>query len=138
MNLWKRGCILIALFVFASLLVGAAPQGDKKDSSASPTQKADNGKREEAKGDPAKGKQVFADNCQLCHNADSEKAAVGPGLKGLFTWPPHKMSDGTEHKEHTVAIIRQQIMEGGGEMAPMGASFSDTEVADLIAYLQTL
>ena len=134
MNLWKRGGILVALFVFSLLLVRAAPQGDKeqKDSKASASQK------EEAKGDVAKGKQVFADNCQICHNAESEEAIVGPGLKGLFQWPPHKMSDGTEHKEHTVAIIRKQIVDGGGAMPPVGTSLSEKEVDDLIAYLQTL
>jgi mono/diheme cytochrome c family protein len=94
--------------------------------------------KQEAKGDAARGKQVFEANCQLCHSADTEEMTVGPGLKGLFHWPPHMLSDGTEHKEHTVEIIRKQIVEGGGDMAPVGASFSNQEMADLIAYLRTL
>jgi len=63
---------------------------------------------------------------------------VGPGLKGLFQRPPHKLSDGTEHAAHTAAVIRQQIVEGGGAMAPVGAEFTDQEIADLIVYLQSL
>jgi mono/diheme cytochrome c family protein len=86
----------------------------------------------------AKGKIVYEDHCAVCHSADSEEAIVGPGLKGLFHWPPHKMSDGTEHKEHTVEIIRNQIVNGGGSMAPVGASLSSEEIDNLIAYLQTL
>jgi mono/diheme cytochrome c family protein len=63
---------------------------------------------------------------------------VGPGLKGLFKWPPHKLSDGTEHTEHTVEIIRNQITQGGGAMAPMGDMLSAEDLDNLIAYLQTL
>lgn len=90
------------------------------------------------KGDAAKGKEVFDANCAICHNADSDEALVGPGLKNLFKWPPHKLSDGTEHKEHTVEIIRNQIVNGGGAMAPMGASVSGEDLENLLAYLQTL
>ena len=90
------------------------------------------------KGDAANGKGIFEENCAICHNADSDEAKVGPGLKGLYHWPPHKLSDGTEHKEHTDEIIRKQIVEGGGAMAPVGGSLSDQELADLLAYLKTL
>lgn len=141
MNLWKRGCVLVALFVFSLILVGAALQQDKKekDSETLPTQQeTDNGKKEEAKGDPAKGKQVFVDKCQTCHYSDSEEANIGPGLKDLFKKPPHKMADGTEHTEHTVPMIREQIVKGSSAMPPAGSSLSDEELDDLIAYLQTL
>jgi len=94
--------------------------------------------KEETQGDVARGRQVFEANCRLCHSAETEEIIVGPGLKGLFHWPPHALSDGAEHKEHSVDVIRKQIREGGGNMAPVGAAFSDQEMADLIAYLQTL
>ena len=35
-------------------------------------------------GDAAKGKDLFGQNCDVCHNTDSTDAKVGPGLKGLF------------------------------------------------------
>ena len=140
MNRWKRPYITAAfLWCLLCLSSAIAQQAERnKGNDAAPAQKSGEEKKAEAKGDPEKGKQVFADNCALCHNADSDEAIIGPGLKGLFHWPPHKLSDGTEHKEHTVAIIRKQIVEGGGAMAAVGASFSEEEINNLIAYLQTL
>lgn len=91
-----------------------------------------------SQGDPAKGKEVFAGKCSVCHNSETRETKIGPGLKDLFHWPSHLLSDGTEHKEHDVETIRKQIVEGGGQMDAVGASFSDQEIADLIAYLQTL
>ena len=89
-------------------------------------------------GDAAKGKAIFNDNCAFCHSAESTDAGVGPGLKDLFKWPAHKLSDGTEHKEHTVEIIKKQVSEGGGGMAPMGENVKGQDLDDLVAYLQTL
>lgn len=105
------------------LLLSPAPQGFSQPQAAA---------------DAAKGKTIFADNCAFCHNAESNEALVGPGLKDLFKWPAHKMSDGTEHKEHTVEIIKKQVSEGGGAMAPMGETVNGQALDDLIAYLQTL
>lgn len=91
-----------------------------------------------AAGDAAKGKNVFNDNCAFCHNAESDEASVGPGLKNLFKWPAHKLSDGTEHKEHTVDVIKNQVVNGGGGMAPMGEQVKGEDLDNLLAYLQTL
>jgi mono/diheme cytochrome c family protein len=82
------------------------------------------------------GKTVFEDKCSTCHSADTDEMLVGPGLKNLFKWPPHKMSDGTEHTEHTVEMIRSQITDGGGSMPPVGVAGPDLD--NLLAYLQTL
>src|SRR5581483_11178028 len=68
------------------------------------------------RGDAGRGKQVFEENCSLCHDPTSDQAGIGPGLKGLFQWPPHKLSDGTEHAKHTVELIRKQVTQGGGQM----------------------
>ena len=89
------------------------------------------------KGDPAKGKEVFEANCAICHEVTADDK-VGPGLKGISQKGPHKLSDGTEHKDHSPAVLRKQIVEGGGSMPPVGASFSEEEVNNVIAYLQTL
>jgi cytochrome c len=127
MSLWNRSGIVLAISLSSLLLIGAGPQ-----------EKKENGDKPAAKGDAAKGKEVFQANCDICHNADSTEDKVGPGLKGLWKKPPHKMSDGTEHKQHTVAMVRKQIVEGGGSMPPVGAALSAKEVDDLMAYLQTL
>jgi cytochrome c5 len=91
-----------------------------------------------AAADPAKGKAIFESTCSFCHVADSNEAVLGPGLKDLFNWPPHQLSDGTEHTSHTEEIIRKQILEGGGAMQPAGADLSEDDLANLIAYLKTL
>ena len=61
-------------------------------------------------------------------------------MKGVLKELPesHTMSDGTEHTEHTVAMVRKQIEEGGGGMMPMKDILSQEEIDNLIAYLQTL
>lgn len=132
MNFWKIGSAVAGLFLLSLLLASAA----------SPPEKAPEVRlaslAQAAEGDAAKGKQVFEENCALCHSADTEEMIVGPGLKGLFQWPPHKLSDGTEHTEHTVEIIRKQVVEGGGAMAPMGEILSAEQVTDVVAYLKTL
>ena len=138
MNLSIRISFLVGVFVCSLVLVGAAPQDAKKDAQPAPAQKAEGGKKEEAKGDAAKGKEIFQVNCDICHNADSDEPKIGPGLKGLFKKPPHKMADGTEHKEHTVELIRDQIVKGSSAMPPIGAGLSEKELNDVIAFLQTL
>jgi mono/diheme cytochrome c family protein len=127
MKLFKVTSLLFVMIFVSLLSVGAAFQGDKKE----------NGKKEDVKGDAAKGKEVFEANCAICHEV-TDQDKVGPGLKGISKKGPHKLSDGTEHKDHSPAVLRKQIVEGGGAMPPVGAALSDQEVADVIAYLQTL
>lgn len=91
-----------------------------------------------AGGDPEKGREVFAEVCSMCHSADSDEEIVGPSLKNLFRWPPHRGADGSEHAQHTAPMIRRQIVEGSGSMPPMGQAVSGQALDDLIAYLQTL
>ncbi len=120
MNLWKRtGFVLLGTGLLAVVFVSGAAAQDKK-------------------GDAKKGKEVFTANCDICHNADSTEDKVGPGLKGLFSKGPHKLSDGTEHKTHTDANITKQIVEGNAAMPPVGSGLSKDELADLLAYLHTL
>lgn len=85
-----------------------------------------------AKGDPAKGKEVF-EQCAVCHNADSLEKKMGPGLKGLFK--RDKLADGKKASE---ANIRTRIDEGGNGMPPYKDVLEDQQKEDLIAYLKTL
>ena len=85
-----------------------------------------------AKGDAAKGKEVF-EQCAVCHNADSDEKKTGPGLKGLFK--KDKLFNG---KKPTEANVRARIDEGGNGMPAYKDLLSDQEKDDLIAYLKTL
>ena len=84
------------------------------------------------KGDAAKGKEVF-EQCQVCHNADSDEKKIGPGLKGLFKHD--KLKNG---KPVTEANVRAVIDTGGNGMPPYAEMLSSEERDNLIAYLKTL
>jgi mono/diheme cytochrome c family protein len=91
----------------------------------------------DGEGDAAKGKEAFQTSCALCHEV-SNKAKLGPGLQGISQKGPHKLSDGTDVADESTATLRKQIVKGAGVMPPAGATLSDKQVDDLIAYLRTL
>jgi cytochrome c len=84
------------------------------------------------KGDPAKGKEVF-EQCAVCHNVDTDEKKVGPSLKGLFKHD--KLRNGAKV---TDASVLAMINKGGNGMPSYSELLSDTEKADVIAYLHTL
>jgi cytochrome c len=87
----------------------------------------------QAKGDAAKGKDVF-DQCRVCHNDDSTETKVGPGLKSLFM--KDKMANG---KKPTDESVRARIREGGNGMPGFDESLLSKEDMDnLIAYLKSI
>jgi cytochrome c2 len=121
-----RPALLIASRIFQERSVPESQQGKAE------------AKKTAATGDAAKGQAVFEGTCSFCHIPDSDETLIGPGLKGLFHWPPHQLSDGTERPEETEESVRHQIVEGGGAMQPAGADLSEEDLANLIAYLKTL
>lgn len=86
------------------------------------------------KGDAKAGKEVFDNNCSVCHNSDSTDVKMGPGFKGLFK--KDKMS--TTGKPVTDANVLAKINEGGNGMPAYKDILSDQEKANVIAYLKTL
>ena len=90
-------------------------------------------KKSAGKGDAAKGKSVFEDNCSVCHNADSDEKKMGPGLKGEFK--KAKMANG---KAPTEANVRALINAGGNGMPAFADQLSEEERDNVIAYLKTL
>ncbi len=85
------------------------------------------------KGDVAKGKSTFDDNCAVCHDAESNDKKVGPGLKGVFK--KDKMNNG---KKPTDANVRALINAGGNGMPSFSDVLSDGERENVVAYLKTL
>lgn len=83
-------------------------------------------------GDAAKGKTVF-EQCAVCHDAESNDAKIGPGLKGLFKGA--KLPSG---KATSDANVMTQINDGGNGMPAYKDILSAPEKADLLAYLKTL
>lgn len=71
-----------------------------------------------SKGDPTAGETVFANTCAACHGADGTGGS-GPDITG----------------EAFASDLESIIRNGEGEM-PAQSQLSDTEVADVIAYMQ--
>lgn len=89
-------------------------------------------KADAAKGDVAKGKEVF-EQCGVCHNADSEEKKMGPGLKGLYK--KAKMNNGKKPTDDNVKAV---IDNGGNGMPAYADMLSAEEKDDVLAYLKTL
>ena len=85
-----------------------------------------------AKGDAAKGKEVF-EQCAVCHSADSPEMKMGPSLQGLFK---HKMLK--TGKPVTDANVMEQINNGGNGMPAYQDQLTAQEKDNLMAYLKTL
>lgn len=86
-----------------------------------------------AAGDTAKGKEIFDEQCSVCHDPASAEKKVGPGLKGLFK--KDKMANG---KKPTVENVTKVINEGGNGMPAYAEILSKEEINHVLAYLQTL
>lgn len=77
---------------------------------------------EEAGGDTAAGKTVFAENCAGCHGEDGLGGAAGPDLT---TMPLAQTEEGTI----------EQVTNGGGSMPPFGGQLSEEEISDVAAFV---
>jgi mono/diheme cytochrome c family protein len=86
------------------------------------------------KGDAKAGKEVFENNCSVCHNSDSTEVKMGPGLKGISKRA--KMT--TTGKAPTDANLLEKISTGGNGMPAYADILSAEEKANVIAYLKTL
>ena len=86
------------------------------------------------KGDAAKGKDIFDQQCGLCHDATTTEKKMGPGLKGLYKNP--KLT--TTGKPTNDANVLDKINTGGNGMPPEKDLLSDADKANLLAYLRTL
>jgi mono/diheme cytochrome c family protein len=71
--------------------------------------------------DPARGEQLFAENCATCHGAEGQGGGVGPTLAG---------------NDVPIADARATIENGSGVM-PAGL-VSGQDLEDVLAYLETI
>jgi cytochrome c len=84
------------------------------------------------KGDPQKGKELFASRCAACHGSSGEgKEAIGKmfgvAMPPLGSKQVQALDD---------AALRKVILQGKGKMKPV--NLSDQEATDVIAFLRTL
>lgn len=81
----------------------------------------------------AAGRALYRQYCAACHPAYSSSGDKGPGLKGLFK--KQFLPSGLPANDR---FVGQTIRMGRGMMPPMGDALSETQLADLLAYLHTL
>jgi mono/diheme cytochrome c family protein len=79
------------------------------------------------------GSVLFQVKCAICHEAESTKTIVGPGLKGLLRNPTLPASNLPATPQNVMHQLRQPL----GRM-PSFAYLTDEEMANLLAYLNTL
>ncbi len=108
--------ILVASVVFPIRQITA--RGQAKDSEAA---------------DAARGKQVYAQKCEICHYSASREKKIGPGLAGLMKRETfhNRMKADDEN-------LRRVIERGGKDMPGFRSSLKTAEIRDLIAYVKTL
>lgn len=78
-------------------------------------------------GDPAKGEQIFAQNCASCHGPDAAGGSLGPTLISA------------EVAANDDDFFRETIINGrtGTAMPPWGNVLSGQDVADVISFLRS-
>jgi mono/diheme cytochrome c family protein len=84
------------------------------------------------KGDAAKGKEVFIDNCAQCHEAYSKEEKVGPGLQGI---KDGKLPDG---KPATHDKLLDIVNNGPAEMPSFEERLTEQEKEDVVAFVMSL
>jgi mono/diheme cytochrome c family protein len=84
------------------------------------------------RGDVTRGKVVFDNNCDDCHDAYSKDERVGPGLKGI---KDGKLPDGRKATHDQVLDI---INTGPAEMTSFKDRLTEQEKEDVVAFVMTL
>ena len=91
---------------------------------AEEAEKAEGGEEAAAGGavDAAAGKEVFSEQCSVCHGADGHGGNGGPDLR---TMPLAETQAGAE----------KQVTNGGGGMPAFGGSLNEEEIKNVAAYV---
>ena len=84
------------------------------------------------RGDVARGKTVFAENCDDCHDPYSKEVRVGPGLQGIKNG---KLPDGRKATHDQILDI---INTGPAEMTSFKDRLTEQEKEDVVAFVMTL
>lgn len=80
-----------------------------------------------------RGREIFAANCAVCHNAYKQEPLQGPPLVGMFAKQalPSGLPATDEH-------VRNTIVSGRRNMPPFNGVLDDKQIDDLLAFLHTL
>jgi mono/diheme cytochrome c family protein len=84
------------------------------------------------KGDATAGKELYTKKCATCHGPAGEGKE---SIAKMFKVEMHQLGS-KEVQARSDADLRKIITEGTGKMKPV-TGLSDTEIANLIAYVRT-
>jgi cytochrome c len=145
MHIFRGYMVSIALLLSALML--AACGGEQTPETPAANGSAAAPVTLSASGDPSRGALVFERRgCAACHAATTDQL-VGPGMAGLFQLGGPILPEGVDYggklpngQPITEENVATWIRNGGsgqiGVMPPQ--NLSDTDMADLLAYLRTL
>jgi alcohol dehydrogenase (cytochrome c)/quinohemoprotein ethanol dehydrogenase len=102
--------------------VGEAEENKGNEEAPVEGKEAEEGAETGAAPDAEAGKEVFAENCSVCHGATGHGGNGGPDLR---TMPKAKEQKGAE----------EQVTNGGGGMPPFKGTLSEEEIANVAAYV---
>ena len=125
MTFWKscapHMCACSVLLIF-SVLYGCDVERRKSD--------AELGLNEQQ----ARGRRIYDDTCDRCHEPYSSKGKKGPPLKGIFKQQYMPLSGLPAKDERVTEIVKY----GRSKMEGFGRVLNDQQIQDLLAYMHTL
>lgn len=80
-----------------------------------------------------RGQRLYQASCAVCHRPDSTEPLNGPGLKGMFN--KKFLESGPPANDERVEEV---IRKGRRSMPAYGETYTDQQIADIIAYLHHL
>ncbi|TNF53995.1 cytochrome c [bacterium] len=80
-----------------------------------------------------RGRDIFVAQCTFCHKANSTETLVGPGLKGILNRAKLPVSKKPATPENIVHQMKRPYQK-----MPSFPYFSEEEIQDILAYLNTL
>lgn len=82
------------------------------------------------------GQSLYRENCAVCHDVDKDQSStkkIGPSLRHLFKNKKLPLSGGRPSREY----VTIRIQYGGVLMPSFRKSLNDSQVAALLAYLES-
>lgn len=110
-----------------------SPQADEISEISSTSEIAETSPADQIQGRTGEGKKIYDRLCLTCHSADSEEKKIGPSLLGVLKKEslPHTGNAATSDN------IKKQLIRPALTM-PAFKNFTDQELSDLLAYLETI
>ena len=123
----SRNALLFTLALAAATAIVFAQSGEKRMTPTKPANGA------AMRGSAARGKNVFDQQCGVCHYTATDAKKIGPGLKGLM-----KRGKYADERPIDDASLKDWIEKGGKNMPSFKEVLKPENIRDLVAYLKTL